>query len=110
MRRLATPGGVTAPHLQIGRAVAYGALAVTTASGLAIAVLASNSHSPVVQGGGRGIPEWIAGVFTDLNSGRLGLDPFYVRVGVMCLAYVLTILAGAELRASWLDGACRRLV
>src|SRR5436190_14322961 len=106
--RLATPGGLTEPHPQLGRAragVAYGSLAVVTASGLAIAVLTSNSHSPVVQGGGRGVPEWIAGLFTDLGSGRLALDRFYVLVGVMGLAYVLTIAAGAELRARWLIAA-----
>jgi Glycosyltransferase family 87 len=105
MRRLATPGGVTAPHLQLGRAVAYGSLAVVTACGLAIAVLTSDPHSPVVQGGGRGIPEWIAGTFTDLAAGRLTLDDFYLLLGTMCIAYLLTIAVGVELRATWLLGA-----
>jgi alpha-1,6-mannosyltransferase len=105
MRRLATPGGVTAPHLHLGRAVAYGSLAVVTACGLAIAVLTSDAHSPVVQGGGRRLPEWITGPFSDLATGRLTLNAFYLLLGAMGIAYLLTIAVGVELRATWVASA-----
>ena len=93
--------GVTAPYLHLPRlraSAAHLALAVVAASGVALALLTSNSHSPVVQGGGRGLPEWIAGPFTDVATDRLTLAGFYLLVGVMGIAYVLTVFTGAELR------------
>src|SRR5439155_24553991 len=85
--------------------IANAALAIVVGAGLAIAALSAEPHSPVVQGGRRGLPEWIAGPFTDLGSGHLTLARFYLLVGAMAVAYLAAIGLGAELRARWLVGA-----
>jgi Glycosyltransferase family 87 len=105
---VATPGAVTAPYLRLPRtrgAIAYLGLALVVLAGLATATLASEPHSPVVQGGGRGLPEWIAGPFTDLGWGHLTADQFYLLLGAMAVGYGVVIARGSELRARWLVGA-----
>jgi hypothetical protein len=105
---VATPGALTAPYLRVPRtraALAYLALATVLLAGLTMAVLASEPHSPVVQGGRRGLPEWIAGPFADLGSGHLTHDQFYLLLGAMALGYGVAIALGSELRAPWVLGA-----
>jgi hypothetical protein len=105
---VATPGAVHAPYVRLPRtraALAYLGLALVMLAGLAMATLASEPHSPVVEGGRRGLPEWIAGPFADLGSGHLTHDQFYLLLGAMTLGYGAVIALGFELRARWLVGA-----
>jgi Glycosyltransferase family 87 len=105
---VATPGVATASYFRLPRtraAFAYLGLVLVVLAGVGMATLVSEAHSPVVQGGRRGLPEWIAGPFADLGWGRLTHDQFYLLLGVMALGYGIAITLGAELRARWLVGA-----
>src|SRR3954453_1314261 len=105
---MAAPSGLTAPYLHLGRAraaIARGALGLVAVCGVATAVLSADPHSPIVQGGRRGLPSWIAGPFSGLSSGHLTIDRFYLLVGAMSAAYLVAVALGAELRLRWLVGA-----
>jgi hypothetical protein len=78
---------------------------VVAVCGVAVAVLSADRHSPVVQGGRRGLPGWIAGPFAGLDHTHLTLTNFYLLVGVMGGAYLVAIALGAELHARWLVAA-----
>jgi alpha-1,6-mannosyltransferase len=67
-------------------------------------VLSADRHSPIVQGGRRGLPDWMSGAFSGLNSGHLTLGRFYILLGAMAVAYLIAIGLGAELRARWVVG------
>src|SRR4051794_31140785 len=105
---MATPSGVTAPYLDLARArtaIAYSALGLVSVSGVALAVLSANPHTPVVQGGRHGLPGWIAGPLSGLSSGHPTLEQFFLLRGAMGAAYFVAIALGAELRARWLIAA-----
>jgi hypothetical protein len=86
-------------------ALAYGSLTAVVGSGLAIALLSADPNSVIVQGGGRGLPGWLAGPLSGVTGLHLTLIRFYVLVGAMSAAYLTVIALGGQLRARWFLGA-----
>lgn len=79
--------------------ISFAALAVTTAAGAAICVLAAGGPSPVIPASWQGMPGWMAGPIPGAGDG-IGRAEFSLLFLVMCAGYLVALAVRLDTRVT----------